>query len=76
MPAKPTDTAALRRERMTASPRFENGVFRNTHPVAQGLKKGTVLPTLGEYLCGGQRRTPKGPMPIAPPLVGWPPVAG
>lgn len=78
MPAKPTDTAALRRERMTASPRFENGVFRNTHPVAQGLKKGTVLPTLGEYLCGGQRRTPKGPMPIDQPFEAWarPPETG
>jgi L-ascorbate metabolism protein UlaG (beta-lactamase superfamily) len=78
MPDKPTDAAALRRERMTASPRFENGVFRNTHPVAQGLKKGTVLPTLGEYLCGGQRRTPKGPMPILQPFEAWarPPETG
>jgi len=46
----------LRRERMQASPRYADGVFHNTHPVSPGLQKGTVAPTIREYLCGGQRR--------------------
>ena len=36
----------LRLERMHASPRFVDGAFMNTRPVAPGLKKGTALPTM------------------------------
>jgi L-ascorbate metabolism protein UlaG (beta-lactamase superfamily) len=61
----------LRLERIRASPRFDGVAFRNMHPATQGLRKGTVLPTLGEYLWGGQRRTPSGPLPIASPLERW-----
>ena len=55
--------SGARLERMEASPRFADGAFRNTRPVAPGLKKGTVTPTMAEFLCGGQRRTPPGPLP-------------
>lgn len=61
----------LRRERVTSSPRFGDGVFRNTLPVSPGLKKGTVAPTLSEYLCGGQRRTPPAPLPTQNPMARW-----
>lgn len=61
----------LRRERVTASPRFRDGVFQNTLPVAPGLKRGTVAPTVAEYLCGGQRRTPPAPLPSVNPLSRW-----
>ena len=70
--AKPESHAAgLRRERVLASPRFSDGTFHNTHPVAPGLKKGTTAPTLKEFLCGGQRRTPPAPLPAKDPLPRW-----
>jgi L-ascorbate metabolism protein UlaG (beta-lactamase superfamily) len=63
--------AGLRLERMKASPRYVDGVFANTAPVSPGLKKGSVAPTISEFLCGGQRRTPPGPLPSTSPLAGW-----
>ncbi|HEX9297366.1 MAG TPA: MBL fold metallo-hydrolase [Polyangiaceae bacterium] len=63
--------AGLRLERMKASPRYLDGAFRNTSEVAPGLKKGTVAPTISEFLCGGQRRTPPGPLPSRNPLTSW-----
>jgi L-ascorbate metabolism protein UlaG (beta-lactamase superfamily) len=60
-----------RLERLKASPRFVDGTFRNTIPVAPGLKKGTIAPTMAEYLCGDQRRTPPGPLPAQNPLPLW-----
>jgi L-ascorbate metabolism protein UlaG (beta-lactamase superfamily) len=70
--------SGLRLERIKSSPRFDGAHFQNTHPVSPGLKKGTVLPTLSDYLCGGQRRTPPGPLPIVSPLAPWarPPETG
>jgi L-ascorbate metabolism protein UlaG (beta-lactamase superfamily) len=61
----------LRLERIRASARYADGSFHNLHPVSPGLKKGTVAPTLKEYLCGGQRRTPPGPLPSMSPLARW-----
>jgi L-ascorbate metabolism protein UlaG (beta-lactamase superfamily) len=63
--------SGLRLERIEASPRYVDGAFANTAPVAQGLKKGTATPTIAEFLCGGQRRTPKAPLPSQSPLEGW-----
>jgi L-ascorbate metabolism protein UlaG (beta-lactamase superfamily) len=56
---------------MRASARFLDGGFRNTFDVAPGLKKGTAGPTISEFLCGGQRRTPPGPLPSVNPLADW-----
>ncbi len=61
----------LRLERMRASSRYADGAFHNTTPVSPGLKKGTVAPTISEFLCGGQRRTPAGPLPSQSPLERW-----
>jgi L-ascorbate metabolism protein UlaG (beta-lactamase superfamily) len=61
----------LRLERMQASPRYAEGAFHNTAPVAPGLKKGTAGPTISEFLCGGQRRTPPGPLPSLDPRERW-----
>jgi len=70
--------SGLRLERMKASPRYVDGAFVNTLPVTQGLKKGTATPTIAEFLCGGQRRTPRAPLPSRSPLAGWqrPPETG
>jgi L-ascorbate metabolism protein UlaG (beta-lactamase superfamily) len=68
----------LRLERMKSSARFGDGTFHNTAPVSQGLKKGSVAPTISEFLCGGQRRTLPGPLPSTSPLPHWsrPPETG
>jgi L-ascorbate metabolism protein UlaG (beta-lactamase superfamily) len=60
-----------RLERMRASARFRDGVFQNTLPVGPGLKPGTALATVKEYMCGGQRRVPTGSLPIVNPLDAW-----
>jgi L-ascorbate metabolism protein UlaG (beta-lactamase superfamily) len=64
-------TNERRLERVKASPRFDGSAFVNTHPAVPGLKQGTALPTLREYLCGGQRRTPNAPLPTESPLEQW-----
>jgi L-ascorbate metabolism protein UlaG (beta-lactamase superfamily) len=56
---------------MRSSSRFADGTFHNTASVTPGLKKGTVAPTISEFLCGGQRRTPPGPLPSTSPLPVW-----
>lgn len=63
--------SGVRLERMRSSPRYADGIFHNTAPVSPGLKKGTVAPTISEFLCGGQRRTPPGPLPSMDPLLHW-----
>ncbi len=61
----------LRLERMKASPRYSDGAFRNTSPIAPGLRKGNALSTMGEYFCGGERRVPSAPLPSVSPLESW-----
>ncbi|MET0404038.1 MAG: MBL fold metallo-hydrolase [Cystobacter sp.] len=56
---------------MSASPRYLDGVFRNTAEVSRGLKPGTTLSTLGEYFSGGQVRKPPGLLPTENPLELW-----
>jgi L-ascorbate metabolism protein UlaG (beta-lactamase superfamily) len=56
---------------MKSSSRFDGKVFRNTHKAVPGLKSGTVLPTLAEYVRGGQQRTPTSALPVTSPLPGW-----
>src|SRR5580658_10228467 len=61
----------LRLERIRSSAQFSGDTFRNTALVSSGLKKGTVAPTVGEFLWGGQRRVPPGPLPARNPLPIW-----
>ncbi len=68
-----------RLERMQASPRWAGDGFRNVHPVLPGLRDSTVpKPTLTEFLCGGTRRAPSGPLPSLDPRGTWaqPPASG
>ena len=69
----------LRLERISASPLWAGDRFRNLHPIPAGLRDPTVpMPTLAEFLCGGERRVPRGPLPSMNPLDAWakPPASG
>src|SRR5437868_12723371 len=62
----------LRLERMKASPRWSGDGFRNVHPILAGLRD-TTAPrlTLSDFLCGGERRVPRGPLPSINPADAW-----
>ncbi len=61
-----------RLERLRASPRWAGDGFRNLHPILPGLRDpGVPMPTLTEFLCGGERRVPRAPLPALNPLQSW-----
>ena len=61
-----------RLERIKASPRWAGERFRNVHPIIPGLRDPNAsMPTLGEFLCDGERRTPRRPLPSMNPLEAW-----
>lgn len=62
----------LRLERMRASPRFDGERFRNLHPALPGLRDPQAsMPSLGDFLCGGDRRVPTGTLPATDPRDAW-----
>src|ERR1700731_2872747 len=68
-----------RLERIKASPRWAGERFHNLHPIIPGLRDPNAsMPTLHEFLCGGERRVPRGPLPSMNPLDTWtqPPESG
>ena len=61
-----------RLERIKASPFWAGERFRNLQPIIPGLRDPNAsMPTLGDFLCGGGRRVPRGPLPSMSPLEGW-----
>jgi Beta-lactamase superfamily domain len=63
---------------MRASPLWAGDRFRNVHPTLAGLRDPTRMPTLTEFLYGGERRVPRGRLPSLDPLAMWmkPPASG
>jgi L-ascorbate metabolism protein UlaG (beta-lactamase superfamily) len=62
----------LRLERMQASPRWHGDAFRNVRPVLPRLLRTDVaMPSVREFLFGGDRRVPKGPLPAVDPREAW-----
>ena len=62
----------LRLERMRASPRWSGDGFRNIHPIAPGLRDPAAPRiALSDFLCGGERRVPRAPLPSVDPLAAW-----
>ncbi len=62
----------LRLERMRASPLWAGDGFRNRHPVLAGLRDAAAeRPSLRDFLCGGTRRVPAGPLPAVDPRPAW-----
>ncbi len=74
-----TKPEGARLERIRASPRWRGDQFRNIHPVIPGLRDPQAsMPTVSEFLCGGERRVPQRPLPSHNPLATWvnPPASG
>jgi L-ascorbate metabolism protein UlaG (beta-lactamase superfamily) len=68
-----------RLERIKASPRWTGQQFRNLHPTLPGLRNPSArMPTISDFLCGGERRVPLRPLPSVNPLDTWsrPPGSG
>jgi L-ascorbate metabolism protein UlaG (beta-lactamase superfamily) len=62
----------LRLERMKDSLLWAGEAFRNIHPVLPRLRDpGATPPTLSDFLCGGERRVPRGPLPSVDPRALW-----
>jgi L-ascorbate metabolism protein UlaG (beta-lactamase superfamily) len=66
-----------RLERIKSSPAWSGERFRNSREVPRGLP-GVTMPSISEFLCGGVRRVPRGPLPVVNPLDVWtkPPASG
>src|SRR5262245_32710287 len=60
-----------RLQRVRASPQFADGVFRNPGGERPRLKRGTAWSTVGDFLFGGQARTPPAPLPADDPRPLW-----
>jgi L-ascorbate metabolism protein UlaG (beta-lactamase superfamily) len=61
-----------RLERIKASLRWAGDGFRNLHPILPGLRDPKVpMPTIKEFIYGGERRVPRGPLPAVNPLDAW-----
>src|SRR5262245_47931558 len=60
-----------RLERMKASANWVDGAFRNVHPILPDLRAKVPMPSLGDFLCGGGRRTPRAPLPAVDPRERW-----
>jgi L-ascorbate metabolism protein UlaG (beta-lactamase superfamily) len=61
-----------RLERIKASPRWAGDRFRNVQPIPPGLRDpNATMPSLSDFLCGGERRVPRGPLPSMDPLDSW-----
>ena len=64
--------AGLRLERMQASSQWAGSGFRNVAPIRPGPRDPNAkFPSLPEFLCGGERRVPTGPLPALDPLEAW-----
>ena len=62
----------LRLERMRSSPLWSETGFRNVHPVQPGLRDPSVpMPTLKQFLYGGERRVPRIGLPSVDPRAQW-----
>jgi L-ascorbate metabolism protein UlaG (beta-lactamase superfamily) len=69
----------LRLERIRASKQWDGESFRNVHPIQPGLRDPAAkMPSISEFLHGGERRVPAAPLPSVVPRDRWtrPPETG
>jgi L-ascorbate metabolism protein UlaG (beta-lactamase superfamily) len=67
---KSGSTMDLRRERIAASPRWNGERFVNTQPTPRG-DPNVPMPSLADFICGGDRRVPLAELPALDPLTTW-----
>jgi L-ascorbate metabolism protein UlaG (beta-lactamase superfamily) len=61
-----------RLERMQASERWTGSGFRNAEPLGPGRKEPDAqMPSISDFLCGGERRVPAAPLPALDPRETW-----
>jgi L-ascorbate metabolism protein UlaG (beta-lactamase superfamily) len=63
--------SGLRLERMQGSRRYRDGEFHNLHPILPGLKGGSPMPSIGDFLCSSGRRVPDAPLATLDPRPSW-----
>ena len=57
---------------MQASPLWAGDRFQNLHPVLPNLRDPAVpMPSIKDFICGGERRVPREPLPSVNPLGAW-----
>jgi L-ascorbate metabolism protein UlaG (beta-lactamase superfamily) len=62
----------LRLERMRSSALWAGEGFRNIQPILPGLRDPTAqMPSLSDFLCGGERRVPRRQLPAVSPRSAW-----
>jgi L-ascorbate metabolism protein UlaG (beta-lactamase superfamily) len=67
-----TRASGERLERIKASALWAGDRFQNVHPVLPNLRDPSVpMPSLKDFICGGERRVPRGPLPSMNPLESW-----
>ena len=64
--------AGARLERIKASPLWTGDSFRNLYPIPAGLRSTEIaMPSIRDFICGGERRVPSAPLPHIDPLDTW-----
>jgi L-ascorbate metabolism protein UlaG (beta-lactamase superfamily) len=67
-----TRAEGARLERIKASPLWVNDRFQNVHPILPNLRDSSVpMPSLKDFMFGGERRVPPAPLPSMNPLEIW-----
>jgi len=57
---------------MKSSARWAGEGFRNIHPTLPGLRDPAAkMPSLSDFLCGGERRVPRRQLPSVNPRATW-----
>ncbi len=57
---------------MQASPSWAGDGFKNVHPTLPNLRDPSVpMPSIKDFIWGGERRVPSGPLPSMNPLEAW-----
>ena len=65
-------STGARLERIKASPLWDGDRFRNQYPIAPSLRNpDTSMPSILDFICGGERRVPVAPLPSMNPLESW-----
>src|SRR5689334_22051451 len=59
-----------RQERIDASPQWDGVRFRNSSQVPRG-NPSVAMPSMKDFICGGDRRVPQAPLPSLNPLGRW-----